>query len=91
MNPRNKAADFMTNIKNFCQTIEFGRYSIAPAIEAARRCQEIEVETDGAEKLVAVAHASGAEVRFNRGYLISRTIQGTLWFGDSFGGWHPLD
>ncbi len=81
----------MTSIKNFCQTFEFGRYSIGPAIEAAKRCQDLEVEMDSEDKIVAVAHASGAQARFNSSYAVVRTIDGTLWFGSCMGAWHPLD
>ncbi|MBX9951655.1 MAG: hypothetical protein K2Y39_20970 [Candidatus Obscuribacterales bacterium] len=81
----------MTSIKSFYEQIEFGRYSIGPAIEAARRCQELTVETDNQENIIAISHASGAQARLNASYTIARSNEGSLWFGDRAGLWHPLD
>ena len=79
------------SIKTFYERIEFGRYSIGPAIEAARKCQELTIERDDRDNIIAIAHDSGAQARINESYTIARSIAGALWFGDRAGLWHPLD
>lgn len=69
----------------------FGRYSLAPAIAAARKCQEMTVEKDCADKIIAVAYDSGAEVRINETYSVVKNSANGLWLGDRFGMWHPID
>jgi hypothetical protein len=73
------------------QNFEFGRYSIGPALEAARKCHELSIEQNNVGRVVAINYASGAEVRINALYTIVRSEAGALWLGNNAGVWHPID
>ncbi|HNB23333.1 MAG TPA: hypothetical protein PKZ32_12965 [Candidatus Melainabacteria bacterium] len=73
------------------QNFEFGRYSIGPALEAARKCHDLTIEQNNDGRIVAIEYGSGAQVRVNALYTIARSEAGALWMGNNDGIWHPLD
>lgn len=55
------------------------------------RVENIEIETDENGNCKAAFYSSGTFVRHNKLYSIVKSPFNTLWLGDRFGGWHPLD
>jgi hypothetical protein len=59
--------------------------------ENSVQVQDLQVESDENGKCKAALYSSGTFVRHNELYSIVRSPFNTIWLGDRFGGWHPLD
>lgn len=73
------------------QSREYKRYSLDLNTANAVRMQELFVEQDEAGKIKAASYDSGALVRHLDSYTMVRAANSSLWMGDRFGAWHPLD
>jgi hypothetical protein len=73
------------------QSQEYKRYSLDLNTANAVRMQELFVEQDEAGKIKAASYDSGALVRHLDSYTMVRAANSSLWMGDRFGAWHPLD
>ena len=57
----------------------------------ALRLEQLSVEEDQDGNFVAATYSSGAFYRRHNLYVILKAANNSLWMGDRFGGWHPLD
>lgn len=57
----------------------------------ALRFDQLRVEADEHGNCKAASYGSGAFVRRLELYTILKAANRSLWLGDRFGGWHPLD
>ena len=57
----------------------------------ALRFDQLQVEADENGNCKAALYGSGAFIRRLDLYLILKAANNSLWLGDRFGGWHPLD
>lgn len=73
------------------QSQEYKRYSLDLNTANAVRMQELFVEQDEAGKIKAASYDSGALVRHLDSYTMVRAANSSLWMGDRYGAWHPLD
>lgn len=73
------------------QTQNYQRYSLEINKSKAVRMQEIFVEQDCSGKITAASYDSGAMVRRLDTYTMVKAANNTLWMGDRFGSWHPID
>lgn len=89
----NNASSRLTTNLSFVppQAQEYKRYSLDLNTANAVRMQELFVEQDEAGKIKAASYDSGALVRHLDSYTMVRAANSSLWMGDRFGAWHPLD
>ncbi len=73
------------------QTQQYKRYSLDINAAHAVRMEQLFVEQDSEGKITAAAYDSGAQVRSLDAYTIVKSENNSLWMGDRFGAWHPLD
>jgi len=59
--------------------------------EVAVQLSGVKVETDAAGNYAAISYDSGSYLRHHSLYTLVKTSFGTIWLGDQFGYWHPLD
>lgn len=67
------------------------RYSLDIDAANAVRMEELFVEHDSEGNITAATYNSGAQVRRHDTYTMVRSANSTLWMGDRYGSWHPLD
>ncbi|MCC6978795.1 MAG: hypothetical protein IT343_10780 [Candidatus Melainabacteria bacterium] len=67
------------------------RYSLDIDRANAVRLAEIFVEHDSDGAIRAANYDSGAQVRKHELYTVVKAANNSLWMGDRFGGWHPID
>ncbi len=70
---------------------QYNRYSLEINKANAVRLQELFVEKDDTGNIMAASYDSGAQVRHLDGYTIVKSANNSLWMGDRFGSWHPID
>lgn len=83
-------ADFSPSI-SLLQSQKPASYDLDVNHSKALRFDQLHVESDENGNCKAALYSSGAFVRRHDLYLILRAANHSLWMGDRFGGWHPLD
>lgn len=73
------------------QAQEYRKYSLAINLANAVRLEELFVEQDENGKITAASYDSGAQVRHLNSYTMVKAANNSLWMGDRFGSWHPID
>lgn len=73
------------------QSREFSRYSLDVNAANAVRMEQLFVEHDADGKIIGASYGSGAQVRHLDEYTMVRAANNSLWMGDRFGTWHPID
>jgi hypothetical protein len=66
-------------------------YNFAFDTQRAIAIAGCKVLINGEGQIWCAQYASGAEVRINETYSVSRNVDHSLMFGDQNGGFHPLD
>ncbi|MBA3856415.1 MAG: hypothetical protein C0507_05840 [Cyanobacteria bacterium PR.3.49] len=79
------------SLKFVPQPQTYNRYSLDIDKSNAVRLAEIFVEHDENGTIRAANYDSGAQVRKLDSYTVVKAANNTLWMGDRFGGWHPID
>lgn len=92
---------FSSNTQGFQQTASLNfvapqqqpcnRYSLDIKTANAVRLEQLFVEHDNQGNITAATYDSGAQVRRHDSYTMVRSANSTLWMGDRYGAWHPLD
>src|SRR5882672_4115921 len=73
------------------QLQQYNRYSLEINAANAVRMEQLFVEHDDAGNITAASYDSGAQVRRLDAYTMVKSANSTLWMGDRFGAWHPID
>lgn len=92
---------FSSNTQGFQQTAslnfvppqpqQVNRYSLDINAANAVRMEQVFVEHDCEGKITAATYESGAQVRRLDAYTMVKAANSTLWMGDRYGSWHPID
>ncbi len=73
------------------QPQQYNRYNLDINSANAVRLEQLFVEQDNEGNIRAATYDSGAQVRRNDTYTVVKSANSTLWMGDRFGSWHPID
>lgn len=73
------------------QPQQYNRYSLDLNAASAVRLEQLFVERDTQGKITGAAYESGAQIRRHEEYTMVKAANNSLWMGDKFGGWHPID
>jgi len=73
------------------KTQKLSRYDLDIDTSKAVRFENLTIEKDSNGDCKAAQYSSGAFVRRHKSYMILKAYNHSLWMGDRFGGWHPLD
>jgi hypothetical protein len=73
------------------QAKTYNQYSLEIDTASAVRLEQLFVEQDETGNITAASYDSGAQVRLLDSYTMVRAVNSSLWMGDRFGNWHPID
>ena len=92
---------FSSNTKGFQQTanlnfvppqpLQVNRYSLEINAANAVSMEQVLIEQDLEGKITAASYESGAQIRRLDAYTMVKSANSTLWMGDRYGSWHPID
>jgi hypothetical protein len=73
------------------QPQQYSRYNLDINAANAVRMEQLFVEHDCNGNITSATYDSGAQVRRLDEYTMVKAANSTLWMGDRYGSWHPID